>query len=231
MELLPLAIEAAAPLVKNAITSLSTPSTSSAAPDFPDHTVVSTQPLPPTPLYKEPSPVRHPPGLAVPFVLRLDESRTLNDDKGQAFTKKVYARTLTGFTEFNDLILRYRYATVSSLELVISPLAASYKWPATIYAVWTPADVVVTAPNNILGTPGAGIFTVGGLYLNNQGILPCDLSHINPIIKAPVSYLNTPRLHYNMPGIPEESPSTVGQFRLMIRGTVHLSVPIAVPFS
>lgn len=193
-----------------------------------DRTVLSTQnlpPAPPLPLGPTPSaPRNHPrmsPGVIIPF-----QAVVANFTGG---ISESYTKTLPSINVISTIIKPYRDVTLLDLEAVVYPSAESYKHPLTIDIAWTPADVTVTG-NSILSTPGSARITCGGLNLLNQGVVLCDLSHINCIVKSPIPYTNTPRLNY-LPHKSNDVPATAttDTATLVIRGNLHCMHPLAIP--
>lgn len=99
--------------------------------------------------------------------------------------------TVAEIAPVKSLTKFYRVAQLSDVEAVIFAGAPSVTTPVTIDLVWTTADITSTDP---ITTPGGVRFTIGGLNVTNSGQLPCPLHLINPIIKSPVAFHDSPRL-------------------------------------
>lgn len=232
-----LALDAASYLIPKAIDAFMPPSSPAPPPptdsvDEPlsrsDRTILSTQTLPPTPplpLGPSPSPSRHTPrmttGVIIPFQTVV-----------ASFTGGIsesYTKTLPSFPVVSTIIKPYRDVVLLELEAVVYPSAESYKHPLTIDIAWTPADVTVTG-STILSTPGSARITCGGLNLLNQGVVLCDLTHINSILKSPIPYTNAPRLNY-LPHKSNDVPATAttDTATLVVRGRLHCMHPLAIP--
>lgn len=192
-----------------------------------DRTVMSTQPLPPTPslpLSSSHSSSRRPnTGVIVPFQIMLQD---FNGARADSFTY-----TIAGIPKIQQLVKPFRDAVLLSLEAIVYPLAPSYKNPVTIDVAFTPADVTV-ANLEIINTPGSARLTCGGLQLLHSGVITCDLGYINSIIKSPIPYSNTPRVNFRCltnPDVPTTSTTTLAC--LCVRGRIHLMHPLAIPLS
>lgn len=221
-----LLLDAASTLLPKAIDAI-LPSQDPASTDPPpstDRTVLSTQDLPtPPPLPLQPSaPLgSNHPGVVLPFQIKI------NDFTGSI--PNSYTQALTSLTKIQTLIKPFRDAKLLHLEAVLYPNAPSYKTPVTVDLAWTPNDVTV-ANDDIIATPGSARITCGGLHLLQQGIVKCSLGYINPIIKCPIPYTNTPRINYlphKHPDIATTSTTTLAS--LIVRGTILLSHPLAIP--
>nr|QQG34659.1 CP [Nasturtium officinale macula-like virus 1] len=123
----------------------------------------------------------------------------------------------------------FRDAELISLEAVVYPMAGAYKYPVTVDLAWTPADVNVTGAD-VLNTPGSSRITSGGIHLMNHGVLTANLSYINPIIKSPIPYVNSPRLNFLFhvnPDVPKDKDQK-RKASVFIRGVIRVSHPLAL---
>lgn len=192
-----------------------------------DRTLVSTQvlpPAPPLPISNSHSSSRRPnSGIIIPFQIMLEEFTGAVPDS--------FTYTISGIKQIQTLVKPFRDAVLLSLEAIVFPFAASYKNPLTIDVAFTPADVTV-ANNNIINTPGSARLTCGGLNLLQSGVVNCDLSYINSILKSPIPYSNTPRINFK-PHLNSdiEKTSTIPLACLCVRGQVHLMHPLAIPLA
>lgn len=117
----------------------------------------------------------------------------------------------------------FRDVCVENVEVVIMPAAAALSRPVTVDLAWTPADV--KPGRDIMKCPSGTRFTVGGLTISNNGVLPCDLGYMNPIIKSPLAYTNHPRLSalfHKQAGGSVTDPISAS---VVIRGTLRCSHP------
>lgn len=145
--------------------------------------------------------------------------------------QKIYTITANSLDVITRHTKYYRDAELTHLEAVVFPKAESYKIPVTVDLVWTPADVTM-AFGDVMKTPGSARITAGGLNLVNHGVLPCDLNYVNPIIKCPIPYTNSPRLHvdfHQSKDAVDEGLKAKEKASVYIRGTIRLSHPICTP--
>lgn len=120
----------------------------------------------------------------------------------------------------------FRYATLENIELVMFPNARAAETPISVAAVWTPADVAVVA-DNLLTVPGSTVFTAGSYSMSHSFVLPADLNYLNPVIKSPIPFVDSPRISAVVLRSPEAEAEANGY--LLIRGNLRLSHPCAVP--
>lgn len=187
-----------------------------------DRVLLSPQPLPPAPTPSPAVALGANPGVIVPF-----QWKWQSYDGGQAGQTKT--QTFSGNTVLKNVTKHFRDAALVQLELVVYPYAPTLKEPRTVHVAWTSAEVELTA-DQVLSTPGAVSLTVGGLYLLNSGVVPCDLSFVNPIVKSPITYSNTPKVHVYYPdSVPDSGRRTY--FSIILRGSLRLSSPILAPHS
>nr|WBM81660.1 MAG: coat protein [Myotis brandtii tymo-like virus 1] len=145
--------------------------------------------------------------------------------------KNIYTVTVNSLDVITRHTKYYRDAQLTHLEAVVYPTSNSYKIPVTVDLVWTPADVTLST-GEVMKTPGSAKITVGGLNLVNHGVLACDLGYVNPILKSPIPYTNSPRLNIDFHQSPEavaEGTRSTEKGDVYIRGVVRLSHPICVP--
>lgn len=155
------------------------------------------------------------PGVNIPF------QHIFFDITGQE--SKSTSVTVAALSSVRPLIKFFRDATLVSLEAFIVSSYPSLDKPVSVDLCWTPADV--TLGDGVLKCPGAVRFTVGGLYINNQGVLPCDLKYMNPIIKSPVIYTNHPRLNAHFYKREDAKVSDKTAATVLIRGIIHCAHP------
>ncbi|QID59002.1 polyprotein [Camellia-associated marafivirus] len=130
---------------------------------------------------------------------------------------------LSGSATLKTITNGYRHAELISVEAEFSPLAASFGKPITFSVVWTVADV---APATLTETAyyGGRIITIGGpVLMSSTTSVPADLSRLNAVIKASVSYRDTPRLSYTACSCGGSANTNLAQVTL--RGVVRLSGP------
>lgn len=210
------AIEALIPYLADKVGALLAPSSSPS-----DPTVV----LPSDSNNVRPLPISVPSPLSTPKAPRPSSSVTLpfqhlyydltGTESGTTST------TVVELSSIKSLIKYYRNARLVSVEAVLFATSNSVSTPVTIDLVWTTADVTAT---DILSTPGGVRFTLGGLNVTNGGELPCPLDYINPIIKAPLSFSDSPRLCVKFHKISDKNNSPkLGV--LLIRGKVSVDTP------
>lgn len=188
-----------------------------------DRIVLSTQSLPPAPEISPSLPGSSQHHITIPF-------QSLIFDLNGTETKS-YSTVLPTLPIIAKHIQYFRYATVSNLEAVVFPSAAALKIPVTVDLAWTTADVVPTG-KDVLGTPSSARITIGGLDIVNSGVLAADLRYINPVIKSPISYSDTPRLSMHFHSNPDavaQGLSTKIKATIFIRGDLHLSSPLLAP--
>ncbi|APG77678.1 hypothetical protein [Hubei macula-like virus 2] len=101
--------------------------------------------------------------------------------------------TIPEIPSVKKIIAFFRDAKLVNLEAAVYPHFDCLEKPITVDLMWSPSDTVPSG--SILNCPGAVCFTVGGQFLSQSGILPCDLNFMNPIIKSPIPYTNHPRLN------------------------------------
>lgn len=145
--------------------------------------------------------------------------------------KNIYTVAISSIDSITRHTKYYRDAMLEDLEVVVFPLANSYKVPVSVAMVWTPADVTL-ATNDVMKTPGSALITVGGLNLVNHGVLACDLNYTNRIIKCPIPYSNTPRLNIDFKPVQSQIDLGLKAERcaeIYIRGKLVLAHPICVP--
>lgn len=117
----------------------------------------------------------------------------------------------------------FRDVSLLRLEAAIYSSYPAYTTPVTVDLAWTPANV--TLGSDVLHSPGGVRFTVGGLNITDSGILPCNLSYMNPIIKSPVPYDNHPRLNVRFHLHKKTSAQAPIAATIIIRGVAHCAHP------
>lgn len=145
--------------------------------------------------------------------------------------QKIYTVTVNAIDVITRHTRYFRDARLSHLEAVVFPTNESYKIPVSVDLVWTPADVTLST-GDVMKTPGSAKITVGGLNLVNHGVLPCNLGYVNPIVKSPIPYSNSPRLNIDFHQATDavaEGLKAKRKGQVFIRGTIELSHPICVP--
>lgn len=185
-----------------------------------DRVVLSTQSLPPNP----PPPLGSSLGRSS-SVVRFPFQDKILDVSGKE--RLNYSQLVSSCAPVKRHIHYFRDAWVSELEAVVFPSALSLKTPVTVDLCWTGADIAPSG-ENVLATPASARLTIGGLALLHQGILPADLGHINPIIKSPIPYSNTPRLSIYTFANPDVSDDQ-SRATVYIRGIIHCSHPLLTP--
>jgi len=171
-------------------------------------------PVAPSPIPTTLSSLRTP-GVNVPFQV------LVQDLVGSETNETKY--TIADLPLVKALFTFYRDATLISLEAVIYPHAYSLTRACTVDLGWCPANVDLGA--EVINAPGGVRFTVGGLSIAQNGILPCDLKYMNPIIKSPLTYNNHPRIcmkFYPVSGYKLNDPKLAS---IIVRGVIHLSHP------
>lgn len=170
--------------------------------------------LPPQPLSTN-SP-RQSPGLIVPF------QTFIHRHKGD---HKFISLELASVPHIAAQLQLAQIVEVTELEIVINPCQNALTYGATIQAVWTPAYL---APDqyNLTSIYGAQEVTFGGSYHIGGFTVPCDLTSVNPVIKAPVSFNNGPRLSINCWLNKEATSKTAFALAdIFLRGKLKLSLP------
>lgn len=202
----------------------STPQNTNVPASNTDRTVVSTQALPaPPPLPLQPSIKSNHSGLIIPFQHYWNYVFGIKD--------QLKTVTISTHSVILNIAKHYRDAELVSLEAVIYPTAASYKFPITVDVVWTP-DHINPDQSELLNTPGSARITSGGLNLMQQGVVACNLGYINPIVKCPIPYTNHPRLTIFENRNPDVSTSSTTILCIVIfRGSLRVSHPIAIASS
>lgn len=196
------------------------PSSSSSGPMLGDNSIpVSVQTLPPAPPPPLGSSLGNSPGIiSIPFQ---DLVLSVTGETSASFSQTIAAcHPVKRHSQY------FRDCWVSKLEAVIFPSASSLNSPVTVDLAWTPADVIAQG-DAVLATPGSARLTVGGLSIYHQGVVSCDLGHINSIIKSAIPYTNSPRL--NVFVLPSPKATTDVKAVVVIRGLLHCSHPILTP--
>nr|QHA33701.1 viral helicase [Murindo virus] len=210
-------LDAVLPLVADKVYSALTPkSTDTPTPAMLPSDINHVTPLP-LPIQQVTAPVKKPPtplsSVKIPFQhLYYDLTGTESKTASTTVVELAPIRQLTRF---------YRVAQLENVEAVIFAGSASVENPVTVDLVWTTADITSAEP---ITTPGGIRFTIGGLNVTNSGILPCPLHLINPIIKAPVSFHDSPRLCVKFHQT-HNTVTTQKSASIVIRGTLILSEP------
>lgn len=211
------------PTALNAIPQLVSPNTAAQpqAMDAPrdDRVHLMSAPLPPAPtIAPSTQQMQRTPGLTIPFqFLFYDLDGT---------ESKTTSKTVADIDTVKAITQLYRDATLSSLEAVIYPSAAAIKDPVTVDLLWTSANVTFGEGDSVIKSPTSVRFTVGGLAITQQGVLPCDLSFVNPIIKSPVPYTNHPVLHASFHQSGPQETKNKTRATIFIRGNIKVSHPI-----
>lgn len=180
-----------------------------------DSVVLSNQPLPPAPTPSPTYRVGPGAGVVIPFQYLFYEYNGTQ--------KGVVSMTLEVMSPVAAIIKPYRDCVVLNLDAVVFPTSYAYKNPATFDLAWTTADVT-PSESEILHTPGATKVTVGSIHLMSTGVITANLSYINPIIKAPITYNNSPR--FNIRFYPQDIENTPVVAAIIIRGSIRCSHPI-----
>lgn len=126
------------------------------------------------------------------------------------------------FATILSLTEPYRLAQLVELDLVICPSQKAVTVGSTIHAAWTPAYLTLDK-TQVLSVYGAQNVTFGGTFHTGTFTIPADLSVMNPIIKSPVSYSDTPRITLISLAQPSAGKDTL--CLSYIRGKVKLSHP------
>lgn len=211
-------LDAVLPLVADKVFSALTPKSSEAtSPTMLPSDVNHVAPLPlPVQQVTLPSKTSNPPSLSsvkIPFQhLYYDITGT---EKGTTSTTIAELAPVLNITKY------YRVAQLSDVEAVIFAGAPSVTTPVTVDLAWTTADITSTEP---ITTPGGVRFTIGGLNVTNSGQLPCPLHLINPIIKSPVAFHDSPRLCVKFHQAHEKA-TIKKSATVVIRGNLILSEP------
>lgn len=183
-----------------------------------DRILLSTEPLPQAP--QPPigsSLVRSPDSLEFPFQYVVDQFN--------GSTEVFLFNTPSSSPAISNLTKFVRDAYLTHIEAVVYPSALSLKVPITIDLAWTPADLNIVK-SNVLAVPSSSRFTIGGLSILHSGSLPCDLAYINPIVKSPIPYTNSPKLYYQVYTNPDAAnTSNIVKATLVVRGRISLSHP------
>lgn len=190
-----------------------------------DRVVLSSQSLPPNP----PAPLGSSLGRSSSVTTFPFQDKILDCNHFKSASSTLFfSQLVSNCKPVKRHILYFRDAWVSNLEAVVFPNAVSFKYPITIDLAWTTADISPSA-NQVLATPASARITAGGLSLLHQGVLPADLGHLNPIVKSPIPYSNTPRLTISILEGSDDPGSS--QAVVYIRGIIHASHPILTPES
>lgn len=153
-------------------------------------------------------------GVIIPFQFDVDTLNVAADSHTSYL--------LTENENIKSILQYYRDATLVELCLVAFPGNEAYDHPVTLDFVWTPSYKIIV--DSHLSTVG-GVRTVIGKDSTAQAYtLPCDLNHINPVIKSPIKYDDTPRLNSRCfkSTMHKQGERTV---TLVLRGSVRVSNP------
>lgn len=114
---------------------------------------------------------------------------------------------------------------VIELELVINPCQNAMKYGGTVQAAWTPG-YLCPDQYNVTSIYGAQEVTFGGTYHIGGFTVPCDLTSVNPIIKSPMAFNNTPRFSINCWLNKDATKDQVFALAdIFVRGKLRLSLP------
>nr|QHA33699.1 coat protein [Gengado virus] len=167
-------------------------------------------------LPQQPNPRTAFPGLVVPF------QSFIHRHKGD---HKFISLTLESVPFIASQLNLSQVVEVLEAEICIFPTQNALTTPATIAVAWTPANL---APDvySVSSVYGAQQVSFGGSYHLNGFTIPCDLTAMNPIIKSPVSFNNTPRFSINCWLNPAATRNSIGSLAdIYVRGKLRLSVP------
>lgn len=181
---------------------------------------LSTQPAPSTP---SPSPqvtTGSNPGVVIPFQWMFSSIDGLDNS--------LVSQTFAENTILQKITPHFRDASIVHLEVVAYPTELAMKNPVTLHLAWTSATTTI-ADGKVLACPGAVSVTLGGLMTLTSTTLPCPLQYVNPIVKGPIAYTNTPKLWVQK--VKNSSPpSPSGTLaNVIIRGSLRLSAPLLAP--
>jgi hypothetical protein len=121
----------------------------------------------------------------------------------------------------------FTYAACTELSVTLMPTHSSIKYPVTVELLWAPANSNVD--QRIMNAYGSTRLVAGSIT-NPSGhlTLPCNLASVNTWVRAPLAFINNPKLFVNFfqnsdsVSLGTKAPISASLF---IKGKLQLSLP------
>nr|WGZ74502.1 coat protein [Guachaca virus] len=134
---------------------------------------------------------------------------------------------LAANAELKTLTAPYRFAQLTTLEVVVCPRQSASKYAGTVEVRFLPSDVTPTA-TDMISHPGAMSVSCGGpLGFVSNSALACPLDRFSPVIKSP--FLPTDRIrvavNHWLNTEATKAGNTAHIITTILRGTLLLAYP------
>lgn len=181
------------------------------------HNVLSNSALPIRPTFYD-TPQQLGPSLILPFQFKL------HDWTGEV---KLISTDLAASPNLKKIIEHYRFAELTSLEVVVCPRRLNATYPGTIEIRFTASDITVSQ-DTMCENPGAVSISCGGPigFISNSAI-SCPLDRFSPVVKSP--FLPTDRIKVSVNHWLNPDATKVANanpiITTLLRGNVRVAYP------